>query len=95
MREGMFLLAENAGVDAQRLLELGNELDAYLHRFDDCFGRCDTRRHMATYVSGQLSDLAAKSGEPIALQAGTPVRTLQEFLAQHRWDEDAVRQSLV
>lgn len=81
-------------MDAQRLIELGNELDAYLHRFDDCFGRCDTRRHMTTYVSGQLSDLAAKSVEPIALQAGAPVRTLQEFLAQHRWDEEAVRRRL-
>jgi len=75
-------------------LELGNDLYANLHRFDDCFGRCDTRRHMPTSVSGQLSDLAAKSVEPIALQAGTPVQTLPEFLAQHRWDEDAVRQRL-
>lgn len=36
-----------------------------------------------------------KSVEPIALRAGTPVRTLQEFLAQHRWDEDALRRRLI
>jgi SRSO17 transposase len=27
----------------------------------------------------------------MALHAGVPVRTLQEFLSQHRWNEDAVR----
>lgn len=26
---------------------------------------------------------------------GTPVRTLQEFLAQHRWDEDALRREML
>jgi SRSO17 transposase len=50
---------------------------------------------LTTYVRGQLSDLDAKSVEPIALQAGTPVRTLQEFLAQHRWDEDSLRRRLI
>lgn len=79
-------------MDVQRLKELECELEAYLHRFDDCFGRCDTRAHMGRYVRGQLADLDAKSVEPIALHSGVPVRTLQEFLAQHRWDEDAVRQ---
>lgn len=82
-------------MDVDDLERLEERLDAYLARFSDCFGRSDTRAHLTTYVRGQLSDLDAKSVEPIALQAGTPVRTLQEFLAQHRWDEDSLRRSLI
>jgi len=41
-----------------------------------------------------LSDLAQKSVEPIALAAGIPPRTLQEFLARYKWDENALRQRL-
>ena len=67
----------------------------YLARFDDCFHRCDTREHLAVYVHGQLSDLPRKSVEPMALKAGVPPRTLQEFLKLwYRWDEDGLRQSL-
>jgi len=82
-------------MDVRELEQLETELKGYLARFDDCFTRSDTRKHLTTYVRGQLSDLDAKSVEPIALQAGTPVRTLQEFLAQHRWDEDALRRRLI
>ena len=82
-------------MDVQDLERLETRLEAYLSRFDDCFGRCDTRAHLTTYVRGQLSDLDAKSVEPIALQAGTPVRTLQEFLAHHRWAEAGLRRRLI
>ncbi|MEQ9459995.1 MAG: IS701 family transposase [Phycisphaeraceae bacterium] len=82
-------------MDVQDLEGLEARLKAYLSCFDDCFARCDTRAHLSTYVRGQLSDLDAKSVEPIALRAGTPVRTLQEFLAQHRWDEDGLRRRLL
>lgn len=81
-------------MDVHDLERLDARLTSYLTQFDDCFKRCDTRAHLTTYVRGQLSDLDAKSVEPIALQAGTPVRTLQEFLAQHRWDEDGLRRRM-
>lgn len=81
-------------MDADQVRQLKPMLTRYLKRFDDCFGRKDTRAHLPTYVSGQLSDLPAKSCEPMALAAGVPPRTLQEFLAQHRWDEEAVRDRL-
>jgi SRSO17 transposase len=45
-------------------------------------------------VRGLLSELPRKSVEPIALQSGTPVRTLQEFLRDHVWDFKAVRDEL-
>ncbi len=81
-------------MDADQIRRLKPELTRYLHAFDDCFARRDTRAHLPIYVEGQLSELAAKSCEPMALAAGVAPRTLQEFLAQHRWDEDRMRRRL-
>lgn len=81
-------------MDAEQIRGLQPMLTRFVKRFDDCFARKDTRAHLATYVKGQLSDLPRKSVEPIALAAGTPVRTLQEFLSQHRWLEDLARDRL-
>jgi hypothetical protein len=49
---------------------------------------------LPVYVSGQLSDIPEKSVEPIAINAGVPPRTLQEFLSQHHWDHDRARDRL-
>jgi SRSO17 transposase len=81
-------------MDVAQIRALKPRLDNYLARFADCFARCDTREHLAVYVRGQLSDLAQKSVEPMALAAGIPPRTLQEFLARYKWDEDALRRRL-
>ena len=81
-------------MDASALAGLKSDLDTFLGRFDDCFSRGDTRSHMSTYVAGQLSDVARKNVEAMALAAGVPVRTLQEFLSQYKWKEDLVRQRL-
>lgn len=81
-------------MNEKEIRQLQPMLSAYLKRFDDCFTRIDTRAHLSVYVKGQLSDLARKSVEPIALAADVPVRTLQEFLAQHRWQEDLARDRL-
>ncbi len=81
-------------MDADQIRRLKPELTCYLREFDDCFARRDTRGHLSTYVEGQLSELPAKSCEPMALAAGVAPRTLQEFLAQHRWDEDRMRRRL-
>ncbi len=78
-------------MDAQQIRRVKPELTRFLSRFDDCFRRCDTRAHLRTYIQGQLSELPDKSVEPIAVKAGVPPRTLQEFLSQHRWDDDRMR----
>jgi SRSO17 transposase len=78
-------------MEADQIRSLKPMLTRYLKRFDDCFARQDTRTHLPVYVRGQLSDLPAKSCEPIALEAGVAPRTLQEFLSQHRWDECRMR----
>ncbi len=81
-------------MDAQAILEIRPALTAYLHEFDGCFANVRSQRHLATYVSGQLSDLHRKSIEPMADAAGVPPRTLQEFLSLARWDEGAARDRL-
>jgi SRSO17 transposase len=78
-------------MDAQQIRELEPKLDRFLGRFADCFARKDTRAHLGVYVRGQLSNLPEKSVEPIALEAGVPPRTLQEFLSQLKWDEERMR----
>lgn len=81
-------------MDAGQIRALQPRLAEYLSGFADCFGRRDTRAHLSVYVQGQLSDLREKSIEPMALKAGVPPRTLQEFIASYRWDEDGLRRRL-
>ena len=70
---------------------LGCQLTWFLKRFEDCIPYRRNRGHLRTYVEGQLSALPRKSIEPIALAAGTPPRTLQQFLEGYSWDHEAVR----
>jgi SRSO17 transposase len=81
-------------MDIPQLRKLKPALNKFLDRFEDCFPRKDTRAHLPVYISGQLSDIPEKSVEPIAINAGVPVRTLQEFLSQHDWDHDRARDRL-
>jgi SRSO17 transposase len=78
----------------QEIADLGPAFAAYLRRFRNCFGQDRTAAHFDTYCRGLLSDLPRKSVEPIALAAGTAVRTLQEFLVTARWDHTAARDAL-
>jgi SRSO17 transposase len=78
----------------QQLQALEPALAAYLDRFLFCCDYTQTFDHLGTYVRGLLSDLKRKSVEPIALKAGTPVRTLQEFLKDHTWDFEQTRDFL-
>src|SRR5437773_11775854 len=78
----------------QEITALGPAFAAYLRRFRDSFGQDRTAAHFDTYCQGLLSDLPRKSVEPIALEAGTAVRTLQEFLVTARWDHEQTRDSL-
>jgi len=79
---------------AEQILSLGPALTHYLHDFRKCFQDTRTIGHLHSYTRGLLSDLPRKSVEPIALAAGSAVRTLQEFLTHHRWDHPAMRDEL-
>lgn len=78
-------------MEASDISRIGVHLNRFVSEFDDCFGRSEPREHLRTYVRGQLGDLHRKSVEPIALAAGTPVRTLQGFFERTRWDEARLR----
>jgi SRSO17 transposase len=75
----------------QQILDLGPALANYLDRFLFCCDYTQTFAHLGTYCRGLLSDLKRKTAEPIALAAGTPVRTMQLFLTQHGWDQFKAR----
>lgn len=81
-------------MDIETLEALRPELDDFVRQFDLCVKSTPTRRHLRSYVAGQLSNLGRKSVEPIALRMGVAPRTLQQFLAAHRWDETAMVECL-
>lgn len=78
----------------EQIAALGPALTAFLGCFKSCFVTKNTFGHLGTYCRGLLSDLARKSVEPIALAAGCAVRTLQEFLTHHAWDEGRMRDEI-
>jgi SRSO17 transposase len=78
----------------QEITDLGPAFASYLRRFRGHFGQDRTAAHFDTYCRGLLSELPRKSVEPIALAAGTAVRTLQEFLVTARWEHESARDTL-
>jgi SRSO17 transposase len=84
----------DTSMNIPQIRSLRPKLKKFLKRFDDCFPRKDTRAHLPTDVTGQISDIPEKSVEPIAINAGVAPRTLQEFLSQHHWDHDRLRDQL-
>ena len=68
------------------------ELWEFQSSFHDCFARSEPRAHFFDYMVGQLSPLARKSIEPMALEVeGGTVRGLQRFISDVRWDEEQMR----
>ncbi len=73
---------------------LGPALADFLDQYLFCCSYTQTFAHLAAYCRGLLSNLERKTCEPIALAAGIPVRTLQEFLKDYDWYQDKVRDLL-
>jgi SRSO17 transposase len=90
----MNLLSGGNPMTEQEIAALGPAFAKHLAGFRRCFVRKTTVAHFDTYCRGLLSDLPRKSIEPIALEAGTAVRTLQEFLVTARWDHALARDLL-
>ena len=78
----------------EQVAALGPAFTEYLRDFRPCFVTKNTFAHLGTYCRGLMSDLPRKSVEPIALSAGCAVRTLQEFLTHHAWDEGRMRDEI-
>lgn len=78
----------------QALESLSDELGRFTSELDACVKSRPTRLHRRTCTPGQITERPRKSVEPIALASGVAPRTLQQFLASHRWDDRAVESCL-
>jgi SRSO17 transposase len=78
----------------EQIEELGPAFADYLEQFAPCCDYPQTFHLLGVYCRGLLSDLPRKTCEPIALLSGTAVRTLQEFLRDHRWSFGLARGTL-
>jgi SRSO17 transposase len=82
----------------EQVQAIGPEFTAFLWPFERFFDSLKTIRHFRAYSRGLLSDLPRKTAEPIAIQAGTPPRNLQQFLKACLWDHagltDAVQRTV-
>jgi len=69
---------------------ISQELIHFHQQFHECYGRVEHHRLGLAYFSGLLSNLDAKSVEPIALAFldDHTVRPLQQFLKVGRWDQE-------
>jgi SRSO17 transposase len=78
-------------MDAQRLQRLKPELDLFLDRFGPCFGHDGHELHSRQFVQGLLLGGERRSVENIAeaIEGGV-VRSLQKFIGQGQWSDDAV-----
>jgi len=74
----------------EQIASLEAALRVFLETFRGCFKREKTFGYWLKYIVGLMADVKRKSIEPIALAAGVPVRTLQEFLAFFVWDDRLV-----
>ena len=74
-------------MDANQAMSLRPQFERLAQGWRDCFRREVTFGYLVRYTLGLLTDLPRKSVEPIALAAGVPVRNLQEFLADFKWDD--------
>jgi SRSO17 transposase len=90
----MNVLSGGNPMTQEEIAGLGPALVNYLGRFRSCFLRQSTAAHFDTYCRGLLSELPRKSVEPIALESGTAVRTLQEFLVTSLWSYEDARDLL-
>jgi len=72
--------------------DMAEELVKFHQQFHDCFGRVEHHRLGLTYLSGLMSNLPAKSAEPIALNLleEEDVRSLQRFMKTYLWDHEAM-----
>lgn len=88
-------ILENLEMNSEQMASLQPALAKLLEQFRPCFERQKTFGYLEKYILGLLSDVKRKSIEPIALAAGVPVRTLQEFLAFFCWEEERASQQLM
>ena len=72
---------------------MAEELVTFHQQFHDCFGRTEQQRLGLAYLSGLMSNLPAKSAEPMALEflGQDNVRSLQRFMKTYLWDHETMK----
>lgn len=78
----------------EQIASVEAELKKFLNAYEPYFKREKTFGYLLKYIVGLLANIPRKSIEPIALAAGLPVRTLQEFLSLYVWDHDRLDDAL-
>ena len=82
-------------MDVQALRRLKPELELFLQRYAPHFGRDEAQDHAHRFVQGLLLGGDRRSVENIAEAIdGCVVRSLQKFLAQAPWSDDALLEEL-
>jgi SRSO17 transposase len=75
----------------KQISALGTQLVDFHAQFHSYLGRIENQRLGLAYLSGLISNLEAKSVEPIALEfLQGSVRALQRFMKEGRWDQTAL-----
>jgi SRSO17 transposase len=78
-------------MDAQQLLRLKPELDRFLDQFAPLFGRDENQAHARRFVQGLLRGGERRNSENIAeATEGSPVRSLQAFIATGAWSDRSI-----
>jgi SRSO17 transposase len=75
----------------KQIASLGKELVKFLALFVGYFRSRPGFALLPIYVQGLLSNVPRKNIEAMALELGTPPRTLQRFVESIKWDEMGVR----
>jgi len=78
-------------MDVKTLRSLKPELQSFVSRYLPLFGREENHAHAASILQGLLAGGERRNVENIAEAVdGGVVRTLQKFISQGAWDDDAV-----
>ena len=84
-------LSAELNLTEKELAAIAKELVGFHTQFHNCLGRVEHQRLGLAYLSGLISNLQAKSIEPIALELlQGSVRALQRFLKECRWNHAAM-----
>ena len=75
----------------KQIAKLGKELGKFLRLFVGYFCSQPGFALLSVYVQGLFSNVPRKNIEAIALELGTPPRTLQRFVESIKWSEIGVR----
>jgi SRSO17 transposase len=69
-------------------------LQAFMQPFLNMFRRCEQTTHATQFVSGLCSDLERKNAESIAYLYDQDRKTIQHFIGESQWDDQALRDEL-